>query len=150
MRYVLSVNGRECPVETSEELIRHLESARRDKYAELWLAQQQDAPPKQIEKFAYGLFGANPPQENAAMGTLINGERALLLFEDEDDESFHAFNPGSDESRGEKVDFILSNGQRDEYPAQECLPVEEALRALIFFFEKGEKPDWIHWVSDSR
>jgi hypothetical protein len=79
------------------------------------------------------------------METLINNGRAVLLFEDEDDHSFHALNPDYDGPEGEKVPFFMANGQSDDSPAAECLPVEQAVRAFLFFFEAGEKPGWIHW-----
>lgn len=135
-------------MDTSEELIRHFESARRDQYAELWLAQNADTSPEQKGEFAYRLLGLNPPREKAVMGTLINDGLAVLLFEDEDDHSFRALNPDHDGPEGEKVPFILANGQRDDCPALECLPVEQAVRAFLFFFEAGEKPGWIHWQKD--
>jgi hypothetical protein len=144
MRYTLSVNGREFPVDTAEELIRHFELARQEQYAELWLVQKLDPSQKQGGEFAYRLLGLNPPRDNALMGTLINGGRATLVFEDEDDHSSHAFSPDYDGPEGEKVLFFLGNGQRDESPAEECLPVEQALRAFLFFYEAGDKPGWVH------
>lgn len=34
-----------------------------------------------------------------------------------------------------RVPFILASGQPDEYPASECVTVEQAMRALIFFLK---------------
>lgn len=148
MRYTLSVNGREFPVDTSGELLRHFESARRGQYAELWLAQKFEPPQERAGDSAYRMLGLDPPRERAAMGTLINGGTAVLLFEGEDDHSFHALNPDYDGPEGEKVPFVMANGQRDEYPAGECIPAEQAARAFLFFFEAGDKPGWIRWRKD--
>jgi hypothetical protein len=82
-----------------------------------------------------------------------NGESFCALFNEhgawllwlEDDNGAVSFNPdytGPDEAI--EV-FYLENGQLDEMLAQNCVDKEKAIRALLYYFEHGQKPDWLDW-----
>jgi hypothetical protein len=47
------------------------------------------------------------------------------------------------------VEYRLSNGQRDEYPASWALPLSEVERALAFFRANQRLPPFIHWHNDA-
>jgi hypothetical protein len=49
------------------------------------------------------------------------------------------------------IQYQLSNGQVDEYPASWALPESEIVRALVYFVEhSGARPPFIHWHDDSE
>jgi hypothetical protein len=55
---------------------------------------------------------------------VTNTERAMvMLLEDEGDPGEHAVDPGD---QGSSDGFVLSNGQDDEYPDQDAVPIVEA------------------------
>ena len=127
MRYLLTLNGQEYPVRSSEELHAYLEAVRQHDYAELWLNQV----------------------DGAALCVLVNRDKAWLMFlRDEDDAGFSSRNPSYTGSSDATLEFFLSNGQRDEYPADWCIPTEKALQAVRYLFEHGERPYWIQWHED--
>jgi hypothetical protein len=43
------------------------------------------------------------------------------------------------------VEYYLSNGQRDEYPASWNITTTEALRALEYFLAEENMAPWLHW-----
>jgi hypothetical protein len=49
------------------------------------------------------------------------------------------------------IEYQLSNGQVDEYPASWALPEPEIVHALEYFVEySGGRPPFIHWHDDSE
>ena len=45
-----------------------------------------------------------------------------------------------------KATFTLGNGQVDEYPIAFCIELEQALKAISYFWiNEGRRPDWIEW-----
>jgi hypothetical protein len=50
----------------------------------------------------------------------------------------------------EAVDYFLSNGQRDEYPASWAYPTHEAFAALEWFAKNKVSPPTITWFNDSE
>ncbi|MFG2481094.1 hypothetical protein [Streptomyces fagopyri] len=56
---------------------------------------------------------------------VTNNERAMMsLLTEEGDPGEHAVDPGVE---GSSEGFVLSNGQHDEYPNEDTVPLEEAL-----------------------
>ena len=52
---------------------------------------------------------------------------------------------GSDESDS-SIEFVLSNGQADEYPLSWCIDCESAYKGLAYFYENnGEQSPYIEW-----
>ena len=43
------------------------------------------------------------------------------------------------------MDFMLSNGQIDNYPLSYILPKEQVIKALDYFEKQHELPDFIIW-----
>lgn len=127
MEYILTLNGQEYAVASSAELASRLETVRQDNYAELWL-NQADRP---------------------TLCVLVNRDKAWIMFlREEGDSGFSSRNPDYAGPAGAKLEFFLSNGQRDEYPAQWCIPTAEALQAMHYFFEHGEKSPAVYWHED--
>ena len=84
-----------------------------------------------------------------SMCALINGDRGWLMFLAEDgDSGFSSRNPAYDGPRAAMVEYYLSNGQRDEYPASWAYPIADVKRALAYFRRAGKRPSFIKWHRD--
>ncbi|MEU2667852.1 hypothetical protein ABZ622_03130 [Streptomyces sp. NPDC007164] len=75
-----------------------------------------------------------------------NTERAMVMLIDHPgDPGEHAADPGAQEwSDG----FELSNGQADEYPDADTVPLDEALRIVRHILATGRPPADAAWVVD--
>ena len=76
-----------------------------------------------------------------------NGSRAMvmLLEHGDGDPGEHAVDPaGTGSSRG----FELENGQVDEYPDADTVPMDEALRILAHLVAEGVPPSDASWQVD--
>lgn len=62
--------------------------------------------------------------------------------------SYGSRNPAYDGPEEAVIYYVLSNGQRDEYPASWALPVETVERALEHFRETGERAPFVEWEAD--
>ncbi|WP_018554029.1 hypothetical protein [Streptomyces sp. ATexAB-D23] len=75
-----------------------------------------------------------------------NGWRAMVvLLEREGDPGEHAVDPGAE---GESDGFVLANGQDDEYPDRDTVPLAEALRIVEHIVGSGAWPADARWVVD--
>ncbi len=85
------------------------------------------------------------------MVALINGEFGWLMYLRYDgDAGFSSRNPSYQGPSDAMIEYFLSNGQLDEYPASWALPTGDVRRALREFQTDGKPPVWIAWHSDSR
>ncbi|HEX7307430.1 hypothetical protein [Lentzea sp.] len=77
---------------------------------------------------------------------VTNTERAMvMLLEEPGDPGEHATDPGAEDwSDG----FVLSNGQSDEYPDADTVPLDEALGIVEHLVGHGSWPETAHHVSD--
>ncbi|MEU8506395.1 hypothetical protein AB0C40_17060 [Streptomyces brevispora] len=77
---------------------------------------------------------------------VTNTERAMvMLLEDESDPGEHAVDSGA---QGSSDGFVLSNGQDDEYPDQDTVPIVEAFRLVEHIVDTGSWPADARWVAD--
>ncbi|MER7724891.1 hypothetical protein [Streptomyces sp. NPDC096323] len=77
---------------------------------------------------------------------VTNAERAMVvLMEGEDDAGEHAVDPGAE---GWSGGFVLSNGQYDEYPDVDTVPLEEAFRIVDHIVRTGSWPADARWAVD--
>ncbi|MDX8147032.1 hypothetical protein SK854_33320 [Lentzea sp. BCCO 10_0061] len=77
---------------------------------------------------------------------VTNTERAMvMLLDGEGDPGEHAAAP---EATGSSDGFVLSNGQNDEYPDTDTVPIGEALRIVEHVVREGSWPADAHHVSD--
>ncbi|MYU20552.1 Imm1 family immunity protein [Streptomyces sp. SID8352] len=81
-----------------------------------------------------------------SLALVTNGERAMvMLLAGEGDPGEHAVDPGAgDWSDG----FVLANGQDDEYPDEDTVPLDEAYRIVEHLVRTGHWPTDARWVSD--
>ena len=92
------------------------------------------------------------PEDERAMMALINGDWGWLMYLREDgDSGFSSRNPDytGTEGDGNKMEFLLSNGQMDFYPLSYLLPTEQVLRALDYFETYHRLPEFIIWHDDA-
>ncbi|MCZ0982975.1 hypothetical protein O1L60_39490 [Streptomyces diastatochromogenes] len=81
-----------------------------------------------------------------SLAFVTNTERAMvMLLEEEGDPGEHAVDPGV---QGSSNGFVLSNGQDDEYPAEDTVPIHEAFRLVKHIVGSGPWPPDAHWVAD--
>jgi hypothetical protein len=107
-----------------------------------------------------GEFGApNPYKEiwvetadGQSMVALVNGKTGWLMYlrHQDGDPGFSSRNPDYAGPRDAMQDYILSNGQGDEYPLAWTLPIEELQRVMEHFVLEEEPAPWIHWHNDSE
>ncbi|MFD5326884.1 hypothetical protein [Streptomyces sp. NPDC127092] len=77
-----------------------------------------------------------------SLAFVTNTQRAMLmLLEEEGDPGEHAVDPGA---QGSSSGFVLSNGQDDEYPGEDTVPMHEALRLVKQIVCSGS------WPTDAR
>jgi hypothetical protein len=62
---------------------------------------------------------------------------------------FRSRNPEYDGPPDARIEYFLSNGQRDIYPASWAFPVGEVRRALDDFERERRPPSFITWYNDS-
>lgn len=80
----------------------------------------------------------------ASLCMLRNRDAAWLMYLRHAGDS--GFASRSTDERLGSASFLLSNGQRDEFPLSWCIDVEQCYKAQAYFFENaGAKPEWINW-----
>ncbi|MEU2632984.1 hypothetical protein, partial [Kitasatospora sp. NPDC007106] len=81
-----------------------------------------------------------------SLGVVSNGERAMvLLLDPEGDPGGHAVDPLA---AGRSTGFVLTNGQHDEYPDTETVPLPEGLRIVGHVLATGVPPVDADWSDD--
>ncbi|MFF4837949.1 hypothetical protein [Streptomyces sp. NPDC001315] len=84
--------------------------------------------------------------QGRALAVITNTERAMvMLLEDEEDPGEHAVTPDAD---GRSKGFILANGQHDEYPDEDTVPLAEALQIVNHILTTGTPPADTAWSVD--
>ncbi|PYU69001.1 MAG: hypothetical protein DMG49_14615 [Acidobacteria bacterium] len=121
----LKINKVLYEVTDSDELQVRLAQIRRTQFSEVWMQHAADWP---------------------AMGALINGEAAWLMYvRYEGDAGFSTLNAQYAGPEKAVIEYYLSNGQRDEYPAAWNITTAEAFRGLEYFFEEEGMAPWLQW-----
>ncbi|MFC8664040.1 hypothetical protein [Streptomyces sp. NPDC057199] len=81
-----------------------------------------------------------------SLGFVTNTERAMvMLLAEEGDPGEHAVDPGVE---GSSIGFVLSDGQGDEYPDEDTVPIGEAFRLVEHIVGRGSWPADACWVVD--
>jgi hypothetical protein len=123
----LSINGHRTHVATVTELQRELESFADAAFREVWI-DVQDGP---------------------ALCALFNGGIGWLMYVNEAGEAgFSSRNPDYQGTTDAMLEYRLSNGQHDLYPASWALPENRIVKALEFFVECRQRPSFIQWHDD--
>jgi len=121
----LNINGESYEVASLGGLRYHLPKISERQFCEVWLYAESGWP---------------------AICALVNGSSAWLMFlREEGDSGFSTRNPNYAGPADAAIEYFLSNGQRDEYPAEWDITTPEALRALEHFLETQEMAPYLHW-----
>ena len=121
----LKINKVMYEVSELNELQVHLIHIQRMQFAEIWMQHAADWP---------------------AICALINGQAAWLMYlRYEGDAGFATRNPDYSGPSDARIEYYLSNGQRDEYPAAWNISTKQAMRALEYFFLKEAMAPWLEW-----
>ncbi|MEU6950065.1 hypothetical protein ABZ957_33305 [Streptomyces sp. NPDC046316] len=81
-----------------------------------------------------------------SLAFVTNTERAMVvLLEEEGDPGEHAVDPGAE---GSSDKFVLSNGQHNEYPDEDTVPIGEAFGLVEHIVGRGSWPAEARWVVD--
>lgn len=89
--------------------------------------------------------------DGQSMCALINGDVGwLMILRFPGDVGMSSRNPAYDGPDDRTIEYFLDNGQRDEYPASWALPIEEIQKAMAFFEENQQIPDFVTWHDDEE
>lgn len=89
--------------------------------------------------------------DGQAMCALINDHVGWLMYlREEGDAGFSSRNPKYDGPPDAIIEYFLSNGQLDVYPAAWAIPIEDVERALEYFKKEKKAPAFITWHNDSE
>ena len=144
----LKVNSYESRVASAAGLRQELAPFASEQYREIWVD-----------------VGPGGPSMAALMNTNIGW--LVYLRHDDGDPGFTSRNPAFDlcdaiesglaydgrfgREHVPAIEFRLSNGQVDEYPASWTLPEQDVVRALEYFVEnEGRRPPFVQWHDDGN
>ncbi len=121
----ISINDKEFEVKSESELIEYFDDSLKFKFVEIWISGHGEA----------------------TLATLINSEKkkAFLMFQDLENEEY--FN--SVELKGNNnltMDFLLCNGQMDEYPVNWVVDIEKAKESVLEYYASGKMWNGIEWM----
>ncbi len=128
MLFELSTNDQVVEIHNLDELRSQLAEATKTQFLELWLT---------------------APDRWPILCALVNGDAAWLIYlRYEGDAGFSTRNPNYAGLEKSLIEFYLSNGQRDEYPASWNITTTEAMRAMEHFFTEQQRAPWLLWHED--
>lgn len=73
----------------------------------------------------------------------------LMYLREAGDAGFSSRNPAYAGAADTSIDYVLSNGQVDSYPASWAYPAEVVMQALDYFRTEGRPPAFIGWHNDA-
>ena len=126
----LVINGREGEVASVADVRPYWDAVRQQQFSEVWLRAADEGP---------------------ALAMLVNEQDAWLMYLGQDEDiGFSSRNPEYAGPPDAHLDFVLGNGQRDDYPAAWVLPLEHALAACEYFLRtRGGRSPAIVWHDDA-
>lgn len=126
----LSVNGQKAAVSAAADLRPYWQAVRGRQFSEVWL---------------------NVGEHGSAFAMLVNGERAWLMYlREAGDTGFSSRTPHYSGPPDALMEFVLDNGQVDEYPMAWTLPVEQTIAACEYFVAtQGGRSPKIMWHDDA-
>jgi hypothetical protein len=88
-------------------------------------------------------------EDGRSLCALIHGDRGWLMYlREPGDPGYCSRDPDYDGAPDAMMDFVLSNGQRDEYPVAWTLPLDVVERALAHFRRTGSRAPFVTWHAD--
>jgi hypothetical protein len=123
----LSINGQRANVATIADLRHALASFTQERVREVWIT-VQDGP---------------------ALCALFSGGNGWLMYlRKNGDAGFSSRNPDYRGEMDAMLEYQLSNGQSDVYPASWALPKILVIEALEHFVEYRDRPPFVQWQDD--
>lgn len=120
-----SINNADINIETERYLNKKLNTIRTNKYNELCISG----------------FGTS------SLTVLINSKKAFLMYlRNEDDAGFNSMSSINDTEK--TIDFLLSNGQMDQYPLHFLVNIDLAEKAILKYYKTGEMWQGIDWIEN--
>jgi len=147
MRHTFTLNDEQHGISSSDELAAWLEKVRQLDRADISLYQVVGFR-KGFEAVLCRMFGSTTKIEGKVLMAWLNGNLAYLIFEEDDDQSFHSYNPLYSGAEGAQAKFFLGGEEENISPSSWCISRDEALKSVMYFYEYVEKPEWIHWQKD--
>jgi|SRR5215472_9110689 len=87
--------------------------------------------------------------DGQSMCALIHGSVGFLMYlPNNGDAGFTSRNPDYGGPQGAQIEYELSNGQRDFYPASWALPIDVLQTAFAYFEREKKPPSLITWHDD--
>lgn len=87
--------------------------------------------------------------DGQSLSAFINGDRGWLMYlRESGDSGFSSRNPDYDGPADAEIEYELSNGQHDWYPASWALPIADVRRALDYFQREHRQPPSVVWHED--
>jgi hypothetical protein len=126
----LSVNTHETQIASVAELRAALSPFASERFREIWVSVDQ----------------------GPRLAALLNGDVGFLMYlrHFDGDPGFTSRHISFDGSLSATIEYHLSNGQRDEYPASWALPEPDVVGALEYFVEhQGARAPSVCWHDDS-
>ena len=89
--------------------------------------------------------------DGQSMCALINGDRGWLMYlrHGDGDAGFSSRNPDYAGPPDAMIEYQLSNGQHDLYPASWAYPIAQIREGLEYFRQYQRPPSFITWHNDS-
>ena len=88
--------------------------------------------------------------DGQSLSALINGDLGWLMYLwSPGDPGFSSRNPNYVGAVDATIEYVLGNGQHDEYSASWALSIAEVCRALEHFREHHKPPTFVAWHNDS-
>ncbi len=123
----LTINGKEYQARSGDELTPYLQQLKFTSYNEIW-ATQSDC---------------------SSLCLLTNSSRAFVLYLRYPGDS-GLIATTNDQVTNTMIEFKLSNGQLDEYPARWTVPVHDALKILTSFIQDNNLLSYVNWIKHTR
>jgi hypothetical protein len=144
MDYFIEIQGKRKSVRTIEELEHHLEKSRHRESSDIFLFPKVEDR-KGFEGFLYKALGLSTEVIGEGVSILIRGNRSTIIFLDEDHNEYRAINSEYTGPSTAKVEFIIDTGEQSVHPADECFSPDNAIKAVLYFFQYGKRPDWLDY-----
>lgn len=128
----LIINKQETVIETAEDMERACDAVREQFFSEVWLE-----------------VGAKGP----SLVMLVNGKDALLIYFPGHGKifGFTSRNPTYTGAPDAEIEFILANGDMEDYPARWTVPLSEGCAVCRNFVEQqGARSPLITWHDDAK
>jgi len=128
----LIINKQETAIETAEDLERACDAVRQQFFSEVWLEASAKGP---------------------SLVMLVNGRDALLMYFPGNGAIFGltSRNPAYTGVPDAQIEFILANGDMEDYPARWTVPLAEGCAVCRDFVERqGARSSLITWHDDAK